>query len=66
MALDCCGIPQFCRKISLRLEADTFTSHKAPHIAASAKPRRRLRFVFVFVYENWVMMLQSANSTTLH
>ena len=39
MALDCCGIPLFCRKISLWLEADTFTSHKAPHMAASAKWR---------------------------
>ena len=31
LELDSCGIPLFCRKISLRVEADTFTSHKVRH-----------------------------------
>ena len=37
LELDSCGIPLFCRKISLRVEADTFTSHKVRHSAASLK-----------------------------
>ena len=37
LELDSCGIPLFCRKISLRVEADTFTSHKVLHSAASLK-----------------------------
>ena len=37
LELDTCGIPLFCRKISLRVEADTFTSHKVRHSTASLK-----------------------------